>query len=446
MREKFSDIKIKKVSVGREIDSRPSSNSYREPIKHSHIKHEIEEKEPEVIERPRRNKSSNKNFFRKNWLKVTLPIVAVSVFVIAFALSLLVHEGKIIIKAKKVQVSVTDKQIILAKTPKAGELGFEVMTVTKSASLPVDATFVATSGKKATGIVTLFNNYSTVPQTIIANSRLVNTKGVIYRTTKAVVIPGYKMVNGKKTPGSIDVRITADKIGEDSNIKFEDLSGDFVLPGLETNPEKYKLVFGRQKTDIIGGTSGGEYKVSSTTSGQAKASLISKLTTELTTSYRNQIPKDYMSPNTMYSISFETADFKSLPNNKVDMTIKGTLQAMIIKNDTLGRFIAGGNLDTFKGTPVLFDGLDKLDFKLDKPINNLSAELNIKTRINGQFKIIGDIQVDNIKKAFAGHNVNDTMSLIPQFPAIDGVQLHMTPLWFKTIPEDVNKIVVEIQQ
>jgi hypothetical protein len=319
------------------------------------------------------------------------------------------------------------------------------MSLSKSDSLPVDATFVATAGNKATGVISLFNSYSTVAQTIVANSRLVNNKGNIYRTTKSVSIPGYKTVNGKKVPGSIDVKVIADKIGEEYNLKFEELSGDFTLPGLETNPDKYKLVFGRQKTDIVGGTAAGEYKLSSTTSAKAKTSIMSQLTNELLGSYRNQIPNGYISPDNTYVITFDPPEFKNISDSKVEMTLKANLQAIILKKDTLGRFLAGDKLNQFRGAPVIFGDLDKLQFKLEKPIKTLTGEMTLKTKVSGEFKITGEIQADLLKKALAGRNVSDLPSVNQQFPGIKSSNLHITPLWFRTLPDDVDKIDVEIQ-
>ena len=61
----------------------------------------------------------------------------------------------------------------------------------------VEATAEKEVSQKASGKIIIYNNYSTVSQRLINNTRFEANSGKIYRINSSIVVPGYKKVDGK---------------------------------------------------------------------------------------------------------------------------------------------------------------------------------------------------------------------------------------------------------
>ncbi|MBI5152986.1 MAG: hypothetical protein HZA36_00780, partial [Parcubacteria group bacterium] len=94
--------------------------------------------------------------------------------------------------------------------------------------------------KKATGIITIYNAYSTASQRLVATTRFRSPDGKIFRINAGVTIPGAKTTGGTIILSSIDVPVTADQPGAPYNIG----ATSFTIPGFEGSP-KYKGFYGK---------------------------------------------------------------------------------------------------------------------------------------------------------------------------------------------------------
>ena len=63
--------------------------------------------------------------------------------------------------------------------------------------------------QKAQGTLTIYNAYSSAPQTLVATTRFVTPDGKIFRLTNEVTVPGAKITNGQIVPSSINAPIAA---------------------------------------------------------------------------------------------------------------------------------------------------------------------------------------------------------------------------------------------
>src|SRR3989344_7208355 len=127
-------------------------------------------------------------------------------------------------------------------------LPFEIMIIEGSEEKDVTFSEIKEIATKAKGTVVLYNEYSTTPQKLLINTRLIDDKGLIYMTDKAVSIPGYIKSTSKVVPGSISVTVTAQNTGDKYNSELK----DFKVLGFKGNP-KYDKVYARAKTTFVGG-------------------------------------------------------------------------------------------------------------------------------------------------------------------------------------------------
>jgi len=105
------------------------------------------------------------------------------------------------------------------------------------------------SGTKASGIITVFNEYSSSPQLLVASTRFLSSDGKIFRTIKDISVPGSEIINDEIIPDSINITVMADYPGIEYNIS----PSDFTIPGFKGSP-KYVGLYGKSNTAMNGGS------------------------------------------------------------------------------------------------------------------------------------------------------------------------------------------------
>lgn len=102
--------------------------------------------------------------------------------------------------------------------------------------------------KKATGKITVYNNYSTTPQRLILNTRFQSPDGRIYRLATSLMVPGKTIMNGKETPGSVDAVV----IAEEEGAQYDIGPTRFTIPGYIGDP-RYESMYGVSMEEITTG-------------------------------------------------------------------------------------------------------------------------------------------------------------------------------------------------
>ena len=173
-----------------------------------------------------RTKKSFRNFPRKSLISLGV----ISVVLLGIIIYISMGNAKIDIMPKKqsldiqLRVSASDKFSFVDAG--LNKIPGQLFNVEKNAT----QTFLTTGEKdvaqKARGKITVFNEYGTTPQVLVATTRFQTPDGLIFRTLKGITVPGTKVENGKIIPGSISVEVIADKPGQSYNIQ----AGKFSIP------------------------------------------------------------------------------------------------------------------------------------------------------------------------------------------------------------------------
>jgi hypothetical protein len=116
-----------------------------------------------------------------------------------------------------------------------GEEGQEVpaviLTTETSKSVDFPATGSKDIGETAKGTAKIFNGYSSTPQTLPAGARI-SANGLVFLTDSAVTVPGARVEGGQPVAGSIEVAVTAEKSGPESNLT--NATGSILSPASNT--------------------------------------------------------------------------------------------------------------------------------------------------------------------------------------------------------------------
>ena len=196
--------------------------------------------------------------------KLNLPkkIVTLLGFATAILLGIVIYvstgSAQIIIKPRinplrlDIRVGVSDSyQDVDAETKK---IPGQLFSVDKNIEESFPATGERDVAQKARGKITVYNEYGTTPQVLVATTRFESENGLIFHTLTTITIPGTTVKNGKITPGTIKVDIIADKAGDAYNIS----AGKFTIPAFQEkgDSDRYQKFYGTSKETMRGGIIG----------------------------------------------------------------------------------------------------------------------------------------------------------------------------------------------
>jgi hypothetical protein len=289
--------------------------------------------------------------------------------------------------------------------------------------------------EKASGIITIYNNYSSDPQTLVANTRFEAPNGLIYRLKNQVVVPGAQVKEGKINPSSINAEIVADKPGDDYN------SGPIsrlTIPGFKGTP-KYNGFYGEIKGEVKGGFVGEKLVPQTEDINSAKEKTKEVLEANLKNVFSLKRP----------------ADFKFINDPEISITNL----SVNTTTDDKGNFavFASGKIKS-----IGFREKDIYDFLLK--INNASNDQKIvNLKLNylnpnidlvkgvGRFNlqasggIVYDLNESDFKNKILGKDLKEAENEIKSFKEIEGAKIIIWPKILNKIPGRLEKINLKIE-
>ncbi len=310
-------------------------------------------------------------------------------------------------------------------------------------------TYPAT-GKKhmqetASGEITVFNEYSSTPQRLVADpvsgyTRFLSKDGHLFRIKEPVTIPGFSRIEGVDVPGQVTVKIYADKPGEDYNIA----PTSFSLPKLqEIQSPKYPLIYARSTKAMSGGIDKDVLYFSEGDYATAKEKLL-KLAGE-----KNE--KDFLSKISDQSQILEDTKKEEEPeiNTNVKMGTAADNFQMNVKITTSANLILKADLDEIINEKLISRlATDKKflengrDCQLGEITTDQDGKIIIPTHINQ--KLITKIDAENLKKEIAGKSEAELKTYFSNMSGVESTNINLWPFWVKSIPSSYEKINITI--
>ncbi len=282
-------------------------------------------------------------------------VATVAVIFFIFSLSYFFARAEVTIDPKI--KSVTLNQNFSAELDAQGEnLSFDLVAISGDVSKTVQATEEKEVVQNARGTVVLYNKFSTAPQKLDIDTRLEGSNGKIYKTTKAITIPG---MSGA-TPGSVEVAVYGAEAGEAYN--SDPL--DFKILGFKGTP-KYDKFDGRSKGDLVGGFKGLSHVVSAEDKTKALAELKESLRVKLLQKATDQIPEGFILLKDAISLDIEDAGDTGVVSatNALPVVLKGTLHGVLFDEKKLTTKIAEKAIDKYDGSDVYISNIKDLVFQ-----------------------------------------------------------------------------------
>jgi len=375
---------------------------------------------------PTIKRRSPSRFFQKKYLWGIF-IIAVALFAVIL-FSVFNSSLEVAVSPKKFQIPVA-KTLALAKNEKTGQLLFKTLETPYSVSEKFQASESASTEVKAEGIVVIFNEAKDA-QVLIASTRLEAPNKKIYKIPKTIVVPAAELKGGKLVPGSKEVKVLADRPGEDYNIGLT----DFTLPGLKGS-SKYDLVFARSKTEITGGALGSRTIVGKTDEEKASANLLVKAKNGLKEVASRKLPEEeiLLLSSLEYVVGEKNVNppvgsvASGAPAGEFEVTFGGKVRGVFVNRKNLESFLVGEKteLASFKNS-FRVTNLDKLSFKTVR--YNFDAE-NFGLQISGTAEVEYEIQKEKMADLIQKDQLDAASSILGAFPGLSRAEVKIRPFW-----------------
>lgn len=323
---------------------------------------------------------------------------------------------------------------------------FEAVTE-KRVSFPATGEGSGSGNQKASGMVTIFNEYSDQSQPLVASTRLVTADGKLFRITKSVVVPGMKQEEGKAVPGKISVEAKADASGAQYNIK----PARFSIPGLQGTP-KYEKFYAESSDAFSGGGSSGSGSgtvVSSSDVEKAKADVLEKIKEEIA----EETMQKFSGTQKIFSeaIQVEVVESVAAPSigtvaENFEYFVKAKVRSLSFSEKTLRDVAVSSLMRSIQAQEKIQFHAEDIAIDYGKPdVNFEQKTIRIPFRLRTQF--VADIQLELVKKEIVGMKETALQGYFKEHPEIDKMDISISPSKFSNdIPRFENRVNVFVKQ
>lgn len=293
--------------------------------------------------------------------------------------------------------------------------------------------------EEAEGVIRVYNNYSTNPQILVATTRFVSKEGKLFRSIEKVVVPGGHYDKGKLVPGEYDVKVKADEAGEEYNIS----SSTFSLPGL-IGTAQYTSIYGKSFDSMKGGFKKEVSQVKEEDLESAKEALSNIAKKEGEESVKEKVPEEFIFLKDILKV--EVLDpFSSVKAGdeveKFNYQIKIKSKTLSFRQSDIEDFVKNYILSRISKDKRIQTESLKINFS----IKNFDLESGkIFLSLDTSAKIYQAVDFSLMKGSLSGKTIPEAQNSLEEQPEINKVQIKIIPFWIKRLPENTEKIEMQL--
>lgn len=319
----------------------------------------------------------------------------------------------------------------------------EVISSTKNMEMKFLSSGKDRVERRATGEVYIFNEYSSVPQVLVATTRLLTPDGKIYRLNDRVIVPGAQVVGGKLSPSKIKVKVTAYKAGEDYNIN-PDLNEKWTIPGFKEAGlmDRYRGFYAKPAGPMEGGFVG----------------IRSIPTDEDITKAKEEIRKNLEKTLSSQIIMVNSPEFKILEGASEFRMVEEKINELADEEGKFSVFAAAEMKNfVFKKDDLIKALVKRFLPEIDFELKVLSEKIDYKDIavdwdkgvmnfvVSGSLIFESKLDADNLKSRFLGKNEVEMRSIILGIPGLEKANISLWPFWVKSVPNNPKKVEITLE-
>lgn len=294
--------------------------------------------------------------------------------------------------------------------------------------------------KKATGQIRIYNNYSTSSQVLVATTRFVSADGKIFRSIGRVTIPGGQYEKGKLVPGYLDVQVEADKPGPEYNIG----PSTFSIPGF-AGTDRYTKFYGKSFESMKDGELKEAPQVTKEDLQKAEDSLTEKAKKEIENLLKLDIPSEFVfTEGALEKKILETFSLAKAGMEAEKFTYQVEVQAtsLLFKKDDIENFAKSFIASQLSEGKTFYPPSLKINYSPE----NINLEVGkIILNLEMETKIYSEIDEIYLKKGLMGKSLAEAQISLENQPLITKSQVKLRPFWLRNIPEELEKIDIELR-
>ena len=406
------------------------------------IQPRIRETKPIFKKRELREVKEVETAAASKWPKFFIIFIGLALLVAALVGYLALPTTEIIISPKTEKVSfdlmVVGSKDISHLDESLNKIPLQELRIEKTKSKKFMASGEKQLNEKARGMVTIYNEYSSSPQTLVATTRFESSEGKTFRITEKIIVPGAKIEEGKIVPSTIEVEILADQPGADYNIG----PTNFTIPGFK-GTAKYAGFYAKSKTSMTGGSIEKIKIVLAEDLEEAKENLTEELKNEVKGALQEQIPADFKLVEG--GLKEEITEISTVEEGSQvdDFTIemKAVARALLFKEEDLKKIVDLNLISNISENKIPLSETQQIkryESTIDWTAEEVAFSLGIEEEVAWQ------IDIQTLKKDLAGQTETDVRRYLASRPEIKTAKVTFWPFWVKRIPLQEKKIKITI--
>lgn len=371
---------------------------------------------------------------------IVTAVFALIIIGIGFFVNVLLGGAEITVypKMKDISVQATFEAF---KTPKVGELGYELLSLETTGEKQVKANGKEAVSIRAEGIIFIYNTKSTSEQRLVKNTRFETKDGLIFKIKESVVVPGAsKDAKGNLVPGSASAEVFADGTGEKYNIA----PTRFTVPGLKGS-DQYVNVYGESTSAFTGGFEGEKYIIDEAELDTAKQALHVELRDTLLARLKEERPAGFVIYDGAITFTYESLPSTEYGASLATIKEKVTMHVPMFMEPQFAEYIADKSIPEYAAEPVTFLNPNTLTFTYENAstsVSDISTLESFEMTLKGGSTIVWKFDEQNLKKQLLGLKKAKATEVFSTYGGIRTAQAVIRPFWATTYPEDVDNIIV----
>lgn len=303
-----------------------------------------------------------------------------------------------------------------------------------------DSEVVPTTGverveERASGTITVFNNYSTASVKLIKNTRFETPEGLIFRTPSEIVIPGKK----GGAPGQVSITVMADKPGEAYNVGPV---ARFTVPGLVSTPAMFSGIYASSKSAFSGGFSGERPAALPGAVETARSAVRERLLEKARESAHAEANNSEMILSDLSRVTYQSLPATSEAGGGMRIHEKARIEIPVFSKSGLAKEVAKFvSADAEISETVLVPGKD---FKAEAGTLPLTDRLDFK--LSGTGTLVWVVDAKALTEALAGREEGAFQTIVGGFPSIEEARARVEPFWKSSFPADPTDITVRVEE
>lgn len=350
------------------------------------------------------------------------------------------QKANITITSKHEPITYNKKQFTALKNSTEGNIEFEIMIVSDKKNKNIVLTEAKEVSEKAKGSVTLYNEFSTTAQALVAGTFLSDEDGKSYKLDSKVTIPGYKLdANKKIIPGKIVANVSSFLPGDAYNG-----SPDSFHVNSFKGTSKYNKIYGKLESPFNGGASGLVYVLGDSDKSNMDNIAKNSFKNDLLNKVKALVPEGYiLYPNAM-TFSYQAGESVYSKMAETTIEVSGSLSVVLLKEDSLTKNIIKTSLPKISGDElkeIKISGLNNLVFNFTNTEQQITKEVeSIPFTLTGDIDAIWYPDIELLKTELLNIHKDKVLPIFRQDPGISSALVNIFPPWQKYIPNNLDKI------